>query len=369
MVYPQAGISGILEGLAAHFQRDLGHFRIVVQAGSRSGLQVIGIAHVSLAGLFSGAGSIESKLVAVQNDLSHKQAVCRMQLSQLRSLEGHMIPVHVKAVISCAAEEIRTVRIDTGNDHDVDIIQQSFGLRVIDKVVHDDQSTLAGGGLIGMDLSLIPNGGLSILLHQLSSLFQSGVGRDLGVGEDGQRNIKVVVGSFAGGIEVHIVALLIPILHELYHLVLSGELMGGVRSVKGGRVILLVVGGIFGGEVLQDLVGPDAQHGIPGVHHIGVRSLRGLYRGLIAVAELIIIFTQGTADHFNRDALVHIVLGDVDDLQDVIISVAGDVIAIHARLCSRVASISIRFDFFQLTPGDHFLQGAAGRGGEASIKF
>ena len=338
MIHAQPGVLQLLKGVAAHIQSKVGYGRIVVQAGGGSGLNVVRIVHVA-----RSVGPVEGELVGIHHHFRHEQTVGGVELGQLSSLQGHMVPVHVETVISRTAEQIGTVRIDPRHHNNVDIVQQSCGLRIGDQIGHYHQSALTSGGLVGMDLRLIPHSGLAVGVDQIGSFLQGGVLGDRRLGEDGQRDVEFVVGGGSGRIQVHVVTLGIHFFHVRYHLVLSGKLMGSVSAVEGGGGVLLVQSRILSGEVrIKNLIGPDAQHVVPGIHHIGVGGLAGLYGGLIAVAERIFVGAQLAAgDLYGHRARRNIFVGHVEDLQDIIVAVAGDVVAVSTGLVDSVAAVLI----------------------------
>ena len=366
MVHAQPGVLQLLKGVAAHIQSKFGYGRIVVQAGGGGGLDVVRVVHVA-----RSVGPVEGELVGIHHHFRHEQTVGGVELGQLSGLQGHVVPVHVETVISRTAEQIRTVRIDPRHHNNVDIVQQSCGLRIGDQIGHYHQSALTSGGLVGMDLRLIPHSGLAVGVDQIGSFLQGGVLGDRRLGEDGQRDVEFVVGGGSGRIQVHVVTLGIHFLHVRYHLVLSGKLMGSVSAVEGGGgVAARFMSGTLNGEVLvQDLVGPDAQHVVPGIHHIGIGSMAGLHGRLIAVAERIFVGAQLAAGDLHGNCTAgQIRFCHVEDLQNVVVAVAVDVVAVSTGLVDVVAAVLIGSDLCQLSIVDHRVQSAAGRGGEAAVQ-
>ena len=68
----------------------------------------------------------------VEDNLAHEQAVGGVQLGKLGCLEGHMVAVHIEAVIGGAAEEIGAVGIDAGDDDNVDLVEQGLVSGIVD---------------------------------------------------------------------------------------------------------------------------------------------------------------------------------------------------------------------------------------------
>ena len=120
----------------------------------------------------------------VEDNLAHEQAVGGVQLGKLGCLEGHMVAVHIKAVIGGAAEEIGAVGIDAGDDDDVDLVEQRLVGGIVDKVVDHHERAFTGGRLVGVDLRLIPDVQLAVALDDLGGLGERGVRGDLGGGEE-----------------------------------------------------------------------------------------------------------------------------------------------------------------------------------------
>ena len=285
----------------------------------------------------------------VDDDLAHEQTVGGVELRELGCLEGHVVAVHIKAIVGCTAEEVGTVGIDAGNDDDVDLVEQRFVGGIVDKVVDHHERAFTGGGLIGVDLRLVPDVDFAVALDDLGSLSERGVRGDLGGGEDGERQIVLVVRSRTGRVEMHNVGGLVHLLQESHHLVLRGELVGGVLAVEGGRRVALR----SDGERSVDLLRPEDEHAVAGIHFVRIGGLFGLDGRLIAVAAEL-----AADDGELLCARGQVGLGHVEELENVIVARAVNVVGIGADLGDSVAAVGLRLDGFELLE-DLFLCGVA----------
>ena len=339
----KTGVLGIGKGMLGHVKTDLGHGGVVVQAGGGGGLKVVGIVHHAV------LGAVERELMRVDNDLAHEQTVGGVELGKLGGLEGHVVAVHIKAVVGRAAEEVGTVRIDAGNDDDVDLVEQRLVGGIVDKVVDHHERAFTGGGLIGVDLGLVPDVDLAVALDDLGGLGERGVRGDLGGGEECQGEVILVVRGRTGGVEVHNVGGLVHLLQESHHLVLRGELVGGVLAVEGGRRVALR----SDGERIVDLLRPEDEHAVAGIHLVRIRGLFGLDGRLIAAAAEL---TADDSELFRARGQVG--LGDIEELENVIVARAVDMVGIGAGLGDGIAAVGLGLDRFELLE-DFFLCGIA----------
>lgn len=84
------------------------------------------------------------------------------------------------------ARLVGAVGIDAGDDDNVDLVEQRLVSGIVDKVVDHHERAFTGGGLIGVDLRLIPDVQLAVALDDLGGLGERGVRGDLGGGEECQ---------------------------------------------------------------------------------------------------------------------------------------------------------------------------------------
>jgi|GEM_PF-6809410 len=244
VIDPQAGVNGVLVQTVHGLLSQLIDQRIVVQAAGGGGLHIIGVLHVAVFG-----DAVEGELVAVHDHLRHEVPVSGVQIGQFRGLEGHVVPVHIEALIGGAGEQIGAVGIDAGDDDHVDIIQHFLAIAAA-QVGDHNQRTLARGGLIGMDLGLDPDRELAVGADQLASLLQRLGGGQISLGEHGDGHIILIGGGLAQAIQVHILFRLVLRRQIAHHLVLGGELMVGPVLGEEGGVIFLEILQRIGGEVL-----------------------------------------------------------------------------------------------------------------------
>ena len=346
----QAGVRSVGEGALGHVETDLRHGGVVVQAGGGGGLKIVRILHV-----FTGArpvvvvSAVEGELMRVEDNLAHEQAVGGVQLGKLGCLEGHMVAVHIEAVIGGAAEEIGAVGIDAGDDDNVDLVEQGLVSGIVDKVVDHHERAFTGGRLVGVDLRLIPDVQLAVALDDLGGLGERGVRGDLGGGEECQGEVILVVRGRTGGVEVHNVGGLVHLLQESHHLVLRGELVGGVLAVEGGRRVALR----SDGERSVDLLRPEDEHAVAGIHFVRIGGLFGLDGRLVAVAAEL-----AADDGELLRARGQVGLGHVEELENVIVARAVNVVGIGAGLGDGIAAVGLGLDRFELLE-DFFLCGIA----------
>ena len=254
-----------------------------------------------------------------------------------------MVPVHIEALIGGAGEQIGAVGIDAGDDDHVDIIQHFLAIAAT-QVGDHNQRTLARGGLIGMDLGLDPDRELAVGADQLASLLQRLGGGQISLGEHGDGHIILIGGGLAQAIQVHILFRLVLRRQIAHHLVLGGELMVGPVLGEEGGVIFLEILQRIGGEVLvQHLVRPEDQQGVPGTLVIVFRHIRQVGRGgLIAcIGHLSRLHLQ-----FQR-AGVQILLCYIENLADVVVAVTPDPVAVCAGFVDQIVALCVFFYFRQ----------------------
>ena len=312
--------------------------RIVVQAAGGGGLHIVGVLHIAVL-----SDTVEGELMAVHDHLWHEVLVSGMQVGQLRGLEGHVVPVHVEALIGGTGEQIGAVGIDAGNDDHIDVVQHLLAVAAA-QIGDPDQRPFAGGGLVGMDLGLDPDGELAVIADQLAGLLQRFGGGQVGLGEYGDGHIVLIGGGLAQAVQVHILFRLVLRRQIAHHLILGGELMVGPVLGEEGGVIFLEILQRVGGEVLvQHLVRPEDQQGVPGALVIVLRHVCQFGRGgLIAcIGHLPRLHLQ------LQRAGVQVLLRYVEDLANIVVAIAPDPVAVCAGLADQIVALCVLFHLGQ----------------------
>ena len=347
VIDPQPGIFRVPVQCIHCVQTQLSHAFVVVQTGGGSDLEVVRVAHIAV---FCDA--VESKFMEINGNLGHKVAVGGMEIGQLRGLQSHVVPVHVKALVCGPGEQVGPVRIDAGDDHYVDVVQH--GVAIASAQIGDhDQRGLAGGGLVGVDLGLNPHSELAVVRHQLAGLLQRGCGGEVGVGKDCYGHFILVGGGCAQVIEIHVRLGGVLCLQIVQHLFLGGELVIGAFFCKEGGIILLIVGQSICGKVVQNFIRPEGQNGVCGPLGVIVGDVGQVRRGG---------FIAGIR-HFPRlHRQLHtsggqILLCHVENLAHVVVAVAPDPIAVGAGLAEDEAAVRI---LGYLGQGGHCILAAGG---------
>ncbi len=314
----QARLGGVHMDGVHHLLGQLIHGGAVVQAAGGGDLQVVRVAHIAV------LHAVEAELVSVRHHLGHEVAVGGVEVGQLRGFQGHVVPVHVEALVGGAGEEVRAVGIDAGDDQDVGVLQHLLPVGA-GQVINQGQRALTGGGLVGVDLALNPDVQLAVGPDQLARLLQGGGGGQVGLGEDGDGHLEVIGGSAAQDVSIHIPAGGGLFGEEGHHLVLGGELMlGPLVGEEGGLELRKALEGA-GGEVGQDLVRPEHDDRVRGLA-VAVGHVRQIgAAGLIAV-----VGHPAGLEGQLLGARGGVGLGDVEELAHIVKSVPPDPAAVCA---------------------------------------
>ena len=343
----EAGIDQIRVHLIDHLNGQIGNSSIIIQAGSTGDLEVVQLELLTVTLVVAHLG--EEELMVINDDMGHEGIVHVMQHGVLLSGDDHVVTVHIGAAVIAAPEQEAAFHVHAGNHHDVDRIQDLFAVLTAELLDHN-QSALTGGGLIRMDLGLLPHDGQTAVLQDLSSLFHGSVSRDLLLGEDQNRQIIVQIGGGACAVNVHVRIIRI-LSDEVHHLVLRSGLIHSTAFPEGGsgerlvalqllgaQQVLHLVGTLNGDEVLDALIkafGSSLTIHTNGVVGAGLKTGTGAGAGLNGKC-------LGASSNilFIHDK-------ELDDVVILALFNTADIVAIATGLVRNIFTIRIGFNLFQ----------------------